>query len=171
MKCVFKLLLKERAKPAKDFFEKVSFAREEFLHPSESINYAQNQLSEYGFAWMCKKYYDSVLGLKYDIGLIDVNEKFDFSAYRDQIFFLYGKENFNWEELDIFSEKDREEKRFQWIIEGLIEYYSIKWVSDLKKRFNTEDPFTTIELVEKNLLIPIKPLNSEIQEKSIKFFE
>jgi hypothetical protein len=170
MKDPFEILLGEKAEKGKTLFNKVTFGMSEFIVLDESIYAARALALKSGFAMFCSKYLKSVTNFKIENSFIDIYDGLNFHEFQEAYFYLFGKCNLIWQELEIFNEDERKEARFQVMIEKLLEYYSDFWKHYLMQKFTSIDPLTVSDVVLDELIDHTAETNSNIIEKSYDFF-
>jgi hypothetical protein len=170
MKDPFEIVLGEKAEKGKTLFNKVSFGMSEFIVLDESIYAARALALKCGFAMFCSKYLKSVTNFKNENSFIDIYDGLNFHEFQEAYFYLFGKCNLIWQELEIVNENERKEARFEVMIEKLLEYYSDFWKHYLMQKFALIDPLMASDIVLDELVDYVSEANNNEIEKSYDFF-
>jgi len=168
MEDAFNILLGEKSEKARVFFNKVSFDMEEFLITDESVLEARALALKCGFALFCSTYLENVTNFKSQNSFIDIYDNFNFHEFKEEYFYLFGKSNLIWQELDMLNEEEREEGRFEIMIEQLLKYYSEFWKQYLLQKFKSISPLMAADVVL-DALSETETVSDEV-EKSYNFF-
>ena len=167
MKDVFEIILGEKAEQGKILFDKVTFTMPEFIIQDESIYQARAEALECSFVLFCSDFIENVSNLKNNKRFIDIYEYVDFNKHYEAYYYLFGKYNLVWQELELISENKRKESRFEIMIEELLNYFNKFWKQHIYKTFNEISPVSSSDILLDSFF---KNLTSEEFERSNTFF-
>jgi hypothetical protein len=167
MKDVFEIMLGERAELGKVLFNKVTFTMPEFIIQDESIYQARAEALECSFILFCSDFIESVTNVKNNKSFIDIYDSVDFNKHYEAYYYLFGKYNLGWQELELISADKRKESRFEIMIEELLNYLNKFWKQHIHKTLNKISPDLSSDILLDSFF---KNFTSKELESSHTFF-
>jgi hypothetical protein len=167
MKDVFEIMLGKRAEQGKILFDKVTFTMPEFIIQDELIYQARAEALECSFILFCSDFIGNVTNVKNNKSFIDIYDRVDFNKHYEAYYYLFGKYNLVWEELELISDDKRKESNFEIMIEELLNYFNKFWKEYIHKTFNKINPDLSSDILLDSFF---KTFTNEEYEKSHTFF-